>query len=147
MLFRGPPLDILGLLLTVVHIVTLGCRGTLGVIFLVAALGKLRSGAAFLAFSESVREMTSFAPPWAAAVSAVTVLAEASIVALLTAGRTVLAGFALACAFCSCLPPGSCALSGPGRASRAVASVAPRYRLAVTICCATRSCSPSRPSG
>jgi hypothetical protein len=75
---------------------TLVCRFTAGLVFLVALLGKVRSRRAFREFAGSVREMTTLAPPWDAAASAGVVLAEASIVALLTAGQTAPVGFTLA---------------------------------------------------
>ncbi len=76
--------------------VTLACRFTVGIVFLIALLGKVRGRRAFWEFTGSVREMALLAHPWDTAVSAGAVLAEAAIVVLLTVAQTVPVGFMLA---------------------------------------------------
>ena len=75
--------------------VTLASRCALGIIFVTALAGKLRNRQAFRAFRDSVQDMMSLPSHWATAASTAVVLAEASIVALLSIEHTVPAGFSL----------------------------------------------------
>ncbi|GLW11746.1 methylamine utilization protein MauE [Microtetraspora sp. NBRC 13810] len=83
----------------------LACRCALAAVFLVALLSKVRSRDAFHAFRASVLDMVPLRAGAATPVSTAVVLAEASVVVLLTIRWTAPAGFVLAgavlVAFCA----------------------------------------------
>ncbi|MEO3886861.1 MauE/DoxX family redox-associated membrane protein [Nonomuraea sp. B5E05] len=88
--------------------VALGMRCAIGLVFLVAVLGKVRSKDAFGRFAGSVPDLLPRLPPRATvAVGAAVVAAEASVVVLLVAEGTAPAGLVLAgavlLAFCAAI--------------------------------------------
>ncbi len=80
------------------HYFTLFARVLIGTVFLVSAVAKLRSPAAFAAFTRSVRKMKLVPAALVVPVAAAVVAGEVSIVALLAvpADVTALLGFAVA---------------------------------------------------
>ncbi|MER7503723.1 MauE/DoxX family redox-associated membrane protein [Nonomuraea pusilla] len=72
------------------------CRVAVGVVFLVAVLGKTRGRSAFAGFRGSVRGLVPLRPRASTALSGAVVLAEGCVVVLLAIPGTVRAGLVLA---------------------------------------------------
>lgn len=80
--------------------IAVASRFLVGVVFVVAALGKLAGAANFEAFVQSVRGLRLLPPGWAIAVARVIIGAELTVVALLAIpySDTAVAGFGLSAA-------------------------------------------------
>ncbi|MGP3956892.1 MauE/DoxX family redox-associated membrane protein [Nonomuraea sp. 3N208] len=76
--------------------VVLACRVAIGVVFLVAVLGKMRGRSAFAGFRVSVRGLVPLGPRASTALSGAIVLAEGCVVVLLAIPGTVQVGLMLA---------------------------------------------------
>jgi hypothetical protein len=76
--------------------VALACRVAIGVVFLVAVLGKMRGRSAFAGFRVSVRGLVPLGPRASTALSSAVVLAEGCVVVLLAIPGTVRVGLMLA---------------------------------------------------
>ncbi|MFI6595591.1 MauE/DoxX family redox-associated membrane protein [Nonomuraea sp. NPDC050536] len=76
--------------------VALACRVAIGIVFLVAVLGKLRGRSAFAGFRASVRGLVPVGPRASTALSGAIVLAEGCVAVLLAIPGTVRAGMLLA---------------------------------------------------
>ncbi|MEV4412271.1 MauE/DoxX family redox-associated membrane protein [Catellatospora sp. NPDC049609] len=72
------------------------CRALLGVVFAVAALGKLRGRDRFAAFAATLTELPWLPARWHRTVAVAVVSVEIAVAVLLTAPPTVPAGFVLA---------------------------------------------------
>ncbi|MEV4176489.1 MauE/DoxX family redox-associated membrane protein [Nonomuraea sp. NPDC049709] len=72
------------------------CRVAIGVVFLVAVLGKVRGKSAFASFRVSVRGLVPLGPRASTALSGAVVLAEGCVVVLLAIPGTVRVGLVLA---------------------------------------------------